>query len=90
MLFEERGQLRDVAVARGREDLAVERQRVDVRLERTPARKAVLLGQRKLRVSELRVGIGLLDFFETTLGLLAEPIEIGVVRDSGMTAPSFL
>ncbi len=89
MLLEERAQLRDVAVARGGEDLAVERERVDVRLERAPARKAELLGQRKLRVSELRVGIRFLEFFETTLGLLAEPIEIGVFGKRHAT-PSFL
>jgi hypothetical protein len=33
--------------------------------------------------------MGLLDFFETTLGLLAEPIEIGVFGKRH-AAPSFL
>jgi len=89
MLFEQPGQLRDVAIAGGREDLAVERQRVNVRLERAPARKAVLLGERELRISELRVRVGLLKLVQATLSLFAEPIQIGMFGKR-QAAPSFL
>ena len=56
MRVEQRGESRDVALRRGVEQLAVHRQRIDVRLERAPAREAVLLGEVELRIGELRVG----------------------------------
>ena len=79
VLVEQRVSVVDVAFPCRVEQLAVHRQRVDVRLERPPARKPVLLGQVELRVGQLRGRVRLAQLVETALGLLAEPIEVGVV-----------
>ena len=55
-------------------------QRIDVRLERAPAREAVLLREVELRVGELRVGFVDAELIEPPLRLLAKPVEIRVVR----------
>ena len=58
MLIEQLPQCSSLAVPRRVEQLALYRQRIDVRLERTPAGKAVLLRQLELRVGEPCRGIG--------------------------------
>jgi hypothetical protein len=101
MLIEEGGQPRDVAEFRRVEQLSIRHQRTDVRLERAPTREPVLFCHHELRVGELRVRVRVAQFCETTLRLLAEPIDIGVIgkgqrsgrrsgRLVGHDTPSFL
>jgi hypothetical protein len=80
MLVEQRRQCLDVAFLGGLEQLAFQRQRVNVRLERTPAGESVLFGEVELRVGELGFGIGLPQLSETLFRLFAQPIEAGGVR----------
>src|SRR5205085_12472057 len=70
----------DGALLRGVEQLAVDAERVDVRLERTPARKAVLFGEIELCVSELGADVRRTQLVEPALRLLPEPLEIGRIR----------
>ena len=101
MFVEQGGQDVHVAIPCCVDELSIHRQRIDVRLERPPARKPVPFGQLELRVGELRVRVGLAQFCETTFRLLAEPIKIGVIgkgqrsgrrpgRLIGHDTPSFL
>ena len=78
MLIEERGQRLHVAAACGVKQLALDAQRIDVGLEGAPARKPVLPGDRELRVGEFGLRIGFAELVEVTLGLLTEPLEVGL------------
>jgi len=49
-----------------------------VGLEGAPARKPVLPGDRELRVGEFGLRIGFAELVEVTLGLLTEPLEVGL------------
>src|SRR5438270_8119938 len=100
MLVEQRPQRSYVALPRCLEQLSLDAQRIHVRLERAPAREAVLLRELELGVGELRVGVRLPQLLETSLGLLAEPVEVGrvgkrqrsrrVLALFGHETPSFL
>ena len=101
MRIEQLRQFFDVAFARGIEQLAVDRQRVDVRLECAPTSEAVPFGELELSVGELRIGIGSAQLVEAVLRLLAKPLETGRVRQRrcagrrlvglfGHKTPSFL
>src|SRR3546814_7198511 len=57
--------------------ISLDAQGVDVGFERAPARKTALPGDVELRVGEFGLGIGFAELVEMTLGLLAEPLEIG-------------
>ena len=89
MFVEQDAQVADVAVSRRVEQLTVERQRIDVRLERPPAGESVGLRELELRVRQLCVRRRLPQFVELALCLLTEPIEVGVDRE-GHGIPSFL
>src|SRR5204863_7845761 len=80
MRVEQRFQFVDVAFSRGVEELAVDGERIDVRLERAPAGKSVLLCKSELRVGELRIATGLAQLGESMFGLLAQPFEVGRMR----------
>ena len=64
-------------------------ERVDVRFERPPARKAMAPGEIELRVGEPRCRIRFAQFLDQTFGLLAQPVEVGMFREAH-DAPSFL
>ena len=74
MFVEQGGQSVHVAIPRRVEQLALDRQRVDVRLERSPARKPVLLGELELRVGQLGARVRRSQILEPALGLLAKPV----------------
>ena len=74
----------------GGDDLAVEARRIDACLERAPARKAVVVGDRELRLVELRRGIARAQRGEPLLGGLLEPVDMGLRRKGlGHDTPSF-
>ncbi len=78
MLIEQRGQRLHVAAAGRLKQLAFDAQSIDVALEGAPARKPVLPGDRELRVGEFGLRIGFAELVEVTLGLLTEPLEVGL------------
>src|SRR5207253_372425 len=63
--------------------LAGDAQRVDVRLERTPAGKAITLREIELRVRQLSFGIYLSKLLKPPLCLLAKPVEVRGVGQRG-------
>src|SRR5205807_678911 len=79
MFVEQCPQRSYVALPRCLEQLSLDAQRIHVRLERAPAGEAVLLRELELSVGELRGGVRLPQLLETSLGLLAEPVEVGRV-----------
>src|SRR5262245_62528948 len=70
-------------------DQRVNRQRVNMSLERAPARKLVAPGELELRVGEPRRRVRFTQLFEEALGLFTQPVEVGMFREVH-DAPSFL
>jgi hypothetical protein len=81
MLVEQGGQRVNLAVPRGIEQLALHRQRVDVRLERPPAREAVLLRDVELRGGQSGARVRRSQLLEPALGLLAKPVQVRSLRE---------
>jgi hypothetical protein len=77
VLVEKCGKAVDVTVARVVNQLAFHADGIDMRLERTPAGEAVLLGQLELRVGQLGGRVRSTQLVESALGLLAEPVQVG-------------
>ncbi len=69
-----------VPLPRRIEQLPVQRQRIDVGLERTPAGEPVPPGDLELRVGQSRRRVSLAQLVEPALGLLAKPVEVGSIR----------
>jgi hypothetical protein len=91
---EQLGQRAGVAGGGRRDDLAVEALRIDARLERTPAREAVLLGDVELRLMQPGGRHAGAQRGQPLLGGLLEPIDVRLTRERlgqrvGHGAPSF-
>jgi len=72
------------------DDLAVEAQRIDMRLELAPACEAVIAGDLELRRMQLRLGTAGAHLLEPLLGGLLEPVEIRLRgKRLGHGTPSF-
>lgn len=82
MLIEQRAQRLDLATAGSVKQLAFEAQRIDMGLERAPARESVPPGDRELRVGEFGLRIGFTELVEMTLGVLRKPLELGLMTQT--------
>ena len=76
--YEETGELFRITSRGSGNDLAVEARGIDVRLERAPAREAILTGDIELGLVELRGGIVSAQLGEPFLRSLLQPVDVGV------------
>src|SRR5947209_6591603 len=81
MLVEQGSERGHIALTCSLDESAVEGERVDVGFKGAPAWEAVLLGQIELGFGELCAGIGFAQLFQAALGLLAQPVKVGVFRE---------
>ena len=87
---QQRIEIARTALLDGRDDLPIDALRVDMRLQRAPARKAVVPGDRELGLVQPGRGVARAQFVELLLGGLLQPVDMRLSRKClRHDAPSF-